>query len=71
MKQESKNIGWYKNILGKLNKYGLELNFQSIKNTTQIKWKRKVTREIERKNTERLKQEKGISTLKTKTASIA
>ena len=75
-KLEYKNIGWYKNITDKLNKYGLETDFQSIKNTTQIEWKIKVTREIEKKNTERLKQElyktdQGAPTLKTKTASIA
>ena len=75
-KLESKNIGWFKNITGILNKYGLETNFQSIRNTPQPEWRRKVTREVEKKNTERLKKElckpdKGTLTLKTKTASIA
>ena len=52
------------------------MNFQSIINTPQTEWKRKVTKEVEKKNTERLKKEhykpdKGTLTLKTKTASIA
>ena len=73
---KDKKTGWYKSMIEKLNKYGLETDFETIKSTTLNDWKRKVKNEIEKKNTERLKQElhkkdKESSTLKTKTASIA
>ena len=72
---KAKNIGWYKKIIEILNKYNLGTDFQEIKDTTLNKWKRKVRMGIENENKERLNQDlhkcdKGITTLKTKTASI-
>ena len=73
---KDKNAGWYKKIVEILNKYDLETNFQTIKDTTIGEWRRKVKKGIEKANKERLyhdlyKHDKGTSTLKTKTASIS
>ena len=70
-----KNIGWGKSIRDTLSRYKLPLDLQTIKDTSHIEWKRRVTTEIEKENLERLKREcyktvNETNVVKTKTKSI-
>ena len=70
-----KKIGWSKSISDTLVRHKLPSDFQAIKNTRHIDWKRNVTKAIEKENLERLKRdchktENGTQVAKTKTKSI-
>ena len=72
---EKKNIGWSKKIKETLEEYGLPTDFSVIKTIPRRTWIRNVTVKIERHNAQRLlndchKNENGVSTPKTKTATI-
>ena len=71
----NKNIGWSKSIKDTLDKYNLPTDFQTIKKIRHNEWKRKVTSELEKENTKRLRKdchkiENGVNKEKTKTKSI-
>ena len=72
---EDLNIGWYKQIKSTLEYYELENNFDVIKNIPSAIWKSQVTQVTEEKHRKGLiercyKQENGVKSIKTKTASI-
>ena len=72
---ETLEIGWSKNIKEILRNYELPSEYTTIKNIPHNEWKTKVKKAIEIQNTRRLnedchKHEDGITSKKTKTASI-
>ena len=69
------NAGWARQIQQNLTDWGLESNFEIIKNKTPNQWKKSVYEAAEKKNKEMLlnecyKRERGNSILKTKTQKI-
>ena len=70
-----RDIGWAKQIEGILSAWGLEEDWNTIKNKSYNAWKKEVEKEAEKKNKEKLMDEclnkkRGQDTYKTKTKSI-